>query len=264
MDNPKYYAPSVDIAARILKFLSRYRHKKSTLSEISIALELNKSTCLRVLKTLENHHLVQYDVESRKYSLGIYNVILGYRTQENLDYLAIITPFLREAAARTELTVVFVQRISEDRMMYVAKHESLAPVRVNVSVGNQFPITQVSYGQWLLAYAEKPERDRFIKNGLPRLTTYTITNEVRYLERLEDIRKEGVLVSREEYVPGVVAISSPIFSHPNVILGVFALLGMASALTEGQIESYRQIVKDVSKRCNMLTMTGNVTIDNSF
>lgn len=228
--------------------LSRYRTKASTLTELSTSLQASKATCLRVLKTLEMHELVSYDPDTRRYSLGVYAVVLGSRAEENIDYLARLQPILQEAAARTRMTAVLVQRVSTERMMYVAKQESSSRARVNVSVGNRFPITEVSYGKWLLAYADPPERDELLAGGLRQVTPHTVTDPETYRAQLAEIRSSGVLVSREEYVPGVCAVSTPVFDHRGDFLGVIAALGLASALNDHEIDTAVEVMRGLGQR----------------
>lgn len=247
---PKYFSPSADLAARALTLLSRYRTKEGTLTEIASGLGASKATCLRVLRTLEWHGLVRHDPKARRYSLGIQAVILGARAEENIDYLLHLRPFLREAAERTDMTAVLVQQVSEDRMMYVAKHESESRARVTVSIGNRFPITDTSYGKWLLADARPEVRDAALAAGLRRLTPATVTDPETYRAQLKSIRDDGALISREEYVPGICAVSCPVLDHGGVLLGVIAVLGFASACDDGTLAAVADVLREIGQRCS--------------
>lgn len=247
---PKYFSPSADLAARALTLMSRYRTKDGTLTEIATALGASKATCLRVLRTLEWHGLVRHDPNTRRYSLGIQAVMVGARAEENIDYLLHLRPFLREAAERTTMTAVLVQQVSQDRMMYVAKHESDSRARVTISVGNRFPITDTSYGKWLLAYASQEVRDAALAGGLRNITPNTVTDPKAYLAQLDEIRDEAVLVSREEYVPGICAVSCPVLDYGGDLLGVIAVLGFASACDDGRLASVAAVVRGIGRRCS--------------
>ena len=247
---PTYFVPSVNLAARILQLLSRYRTARSTLTEVASATGDSKTTCLRVLKTLQSHGLVRYEDETHRYSLGISAVVIGARAEESLDYVSYVKPCLTEASDRTSLTAVLVQRASDDRLMYVAKQESASRARVNISVGNRFPITEVSYGKWLLAYVDPTEREKILATGLRQITPSTLTNVTAYREQLSQIRADGVLISFEEYVPGVCAISAPILKSPDDLLGVMAVLGLASSQTNDAIDEIAAIVKEIASRCS--------------
>jgi IclR family KDG regulon transcriptional repressor len=247
---PAYFIPSVDLAARVLQLLSRYRTARSSLTEVASATGDNKTTCLRVLKTLQIHGLVRYDDDTHQYSLGIGAVVIGARAEEGLDYVSYVKPCLKEASERTSLTAVLVQRVSDDRLMYVAKQESLSRARVNISVGNRFPITEVSYGKWLLAYIDPAEREKILASGLRQVTPATLTDVAAYREQLSQIRADGVLVSLEEYVPGVCAISAPILKGESDLLGVMAVLGLASSQTKDVTGDIAAIVKEIASRCS--------------
>lgn len=222
--------PSVDLAARALKLLTRYNTARATLTEITSHLDVSKSSALRVLRTLTAHGLVHFDPETKKYSLGTYALILGARAEENIDYMSMVRELLATAAEQTGLTSVFVQRVGDERMMYVAKRDAPDSYGVTVSIGNQFPITDVSYGQWLLAYLPETEREKILANGLRRVTDATTTDRQTYLEQVERIRHEGVLVSRGEYVPGIVATSAPILTAQHELLGVLATLDVMPSI----------------------------------
>jgi IclR family transcriptional regulator, KDG regulon repressor len=245
---PRYFVPSVDGAARILALLSRYSTRSLTLSEIVSSLEMSKATCLRVLKTLELHGLLHFDSASKRYSLGYYCVVLGARAEESLDYLSYVRPLLAEATQRTGLTAVFVQRVGADRMMYVAKEESHRSTAVNVSIGNRFPVTEVSYGKWVLAYADQAERDRLVSGGLRRITSATVVDPDQYLLDADTARKEGILTSESEYIPGVTAVSCPVVDAQSTLIGVITVLGFTEVLQGDALEDVRAAIRAVARR----------------
>lgn len=252
MTGQDYSAPAVDAAARILRLLSRYKHQASTLTEIAIDLKLNKSTCLRVLETLRKHQLVHLDTQSRRYSLGIFTVVLGYRAQETLDYLVQLRPFLSELAVETGLTAMLVQQVSDDRLMYVAKEESTSHVHVTISVGNQFPILEVSYGKWFLAYLGEEAREAYLDQGLPRVTPMTCTSVTEYRRQLDVIRQNEVMVSQQEYISGIDAVSAPVVDHHGDLLGVIGVLGMSSTLDQPRIASIAALVREVARKATAM------------
>jgi IclR family KDG regulon transcriptional repressor len=255
----QYGAPAVDLAARVLKLLTRYRMSEATLTMISTELEAPKASCLRVLRTLESHGLLRYNEDNKKYSLGPYAVVLGARAEENIDYLSALRPLLREAAERTGCTAVLIQQIDENRMTYLAKHEVTNRLRVNISIGNRFPITEVSYGKWLLAYAPAEVRDALLLNGLRQVTPYTVVDRDEYLAQLDEIRADGILVSREEYVLGVTAVSCPVFDVHDQFLGVLAVLGLIGADDGSTLDSVVTAMREISQQCYLSGANGKGT-----
>jgi IclR family KDG regulon transcriptional repressor len=246
---PSYFSPSVDTAARVLELLSRYRTRSATLSEIAGSLGASKTTCLRVVRTLVAHGLLAQDEHSKRYSLGYFAVVLGARAEEGLDALHRVRPLLVEAAERTGLTAAFVQRVSADRMMYVAKEQG-AGALVAVSVGNRFPITSVSYGKWVLAFADDDERDRLLAGGLPQVTPYTATDVAAYRAEVDALAPGDVVVSRNEYVNGVYAASCPVLDSRGHLEGVLAVLGLSESLGEAEAENVQDVMAEIAARCH--------------
>ncbi|MHA6616352.1 IclR family transcriptional regulator [Pseudonocardia sp. DLS-67] len=247
MEHLRYHSPAADLAARTLKLLSRYRTRCLTLSEIAAALDMPKTSCLRVLRTLQAHGLLGYDEADRRYSLGEYAVVIGSRAAEGLDTLTRVRPLLTAAARRTALTAAFVQVAGPDRMMYVAKQE--APGGVVVSVGNRFPVTSVSYGKWVMAFAADAERERLLAGGLPRITAATTTERARYLEQVDALRVGEVLESRGEYVEGVYAVSCAVVDERHELAGVLVVLGRLDALDRERRQAVCETVREIAARC---------------
>lgn len=245
----RYHSPGADLCARVLTLLSRYRTRNSTLSEVAAALDVPKTTCLRVLRTLQAHGLLDYDETDRRYRLGEYTVVIGARAEEGLDVLQRVRPLLRSAARRTGLTAAFVQRTGEDRMMYVAKEEPPGVAGVSVSVGNRFPITSTSYGKWVMAFADEQERVRLLAPGLARMTDQTVTDETSYLRHVEELRTGELLESHGEYVAGVYAVSCAVVDNRHELAGVLVVLGIRAAMDEQARLDVQTRMRAVAAEC---------------
>jgi DNA-binding IclR family transcriptional regulator len=146
------------------------------------------------------------------------------------------------------MTAVFVERVSAERMMYVAKEERTSDTHVTVSVGNRFPITDVSYGKWVVAYSSQEDSRRLLKPGLRQVTPQTITDLDEYRGSVAKALADGVLISRDEYVPGVTAISCPALNSRGDLLGVLAVLGLTSGLSSDDVERTTAYMRELGKR----------------
>ena len=243
-------SPAVDSAARILELLSRYRTRSSTLSEIAAALKLPKSTVLRILRTLQAHSLVQHDDETRRYRLGFFTAVLGSRAEEGLDSFTRTRPFLAEVSDRTGLTTALVQRVSADRLMYVAKQDGTGAGTVHVSVGNRFPMFEVSYGRWWVAFSPPEEREAMVPPTLPAVTARTRTARHTYLRDCADLGSHSVLVARDEYIPGVFTASCPALDRRGRLETVIVVLGFSQSVNTAAEQRLRALMTDVATRLN--------------
>ncbi len=249
MPDKKSAVPSVEFAVRILDFLSRYKNRRSTLTEISQALAMSKSTCLRILRVLNENRFVHYDEETRKYSLGEYLVILGTRAAEFSDKLAVSLPVLKDLTGRTQLTSVLVEPAPHNRLVYIAKEEPDVSVRINVAIGQYFPITGASFGKCFLAFMDGEEADRIIREvGIKQFTSRTITNADEFMENLKAVRRLGYAYSFEEHTQGVSAVAAPVFDFNGKVVMVVACLGTPALLNESSLPGIKDAVLDAARR----------------
>ncbi len=247
----KSAVPSVEFAIRILDFLSRFKNHKSTLTEISQSLSISKSTCLRILRVLQENRFVHYNEETRKYSLGAYLIILGARAADFSDRLAVSRPYLKELSEMTGLTSVLVEPAPQNRLMYIAKEEPESNVRINVTVGQYFPITGASFGKCFLAFMDDVHADRIIREvGIKQFTSRTITNVAEFKRNLKLVRELGYAYSFEEHTEGVSAVAAPVFDHNGKVVMVAACLGTPALLNEKNMSGVKEAV---------LNTAGNIT-----
>lgn len=243
MTERKSAVPSVEFAVKILYFLSRYKNRKSTLTEISQSLSISKSTCLRILRVLNENRFVHYDEETKKYSLGAYLIILGARAVDFSDRLAVSRPHLKELSEITKLTSVLVEPAPQNRLMYIAKEEPDANVRIDVTIGQYFPITGASFGKCFLAFMDEGEADRIIREvGIKQFTSRTITNVDEFKRNLKLVRQLGYAYSFEEHTEGVSGVAAPIFDHTRKVVMVVTCLGTPALLNEENLFEVKESV----------------------
>lgn len=250
--NRKPPAPAVDLAARILILLSRYQTSQSTLTEIARSLEASPATCLRVLRTLAAHHMIECDERTKRYGLGPTIAAIGSRAVETVDVLTRVRPVMESLAESAGMTVAFVQRTSRDRLMYTQKAvpEADPHVAVEVSVGNRFPLTDVSYGAWWAA--DEPDDDRAeslipvprVRTGSPEAALTLAT--IRLLDRT------SIVESRNLYVPGIWAASVPVVDAADRLEGALVVLTLSEGLTEGRRDAARNALSAAAASLNTL------------
>ena len=241
-------SPAAESAAKILKLLTRYRTARASLTEIAVELDMAKSSCSRILKALVDEGLLSYDGVTRLYSLGPYAIIIGARAEESVDYMAPIRQALHELTDATGLTSAWIQRVEADRLMYLAKEEGTADTHVGISVGNRFPVAKVSWGQWVVAYADAKDRAAILARGLPKVSETNITDPVEYVRQCERIRETRILTTSGDYMPGIWAASAPILSYSQRLVGIISVIGVADLVAAADRERFADIVRTLALR----------------
>lgn len=253
--------PALETTIRILEYLSRYNHRTSSLADICKGLDINKSTCHRILKVLENHNYVFYNEEKKQYSLGSYLVVLGTRASEFIDYLEVCKQYLKELSEEMQQTIVLLEPIANDRLMYIAKEEPALPIRVTVSVGQRFPLTSASFGKCYLAFTDEKKTDEVIeRNGIKPFTSKTITNIEEFKEKLKNVRLKGYAESFEEHTTGVCGVAAPIFNFQGEVQLVIGCLFLSSQ-PNADASVYGEKILEVSKTITTI-MGGKAPIRN--
>lgn len=244
---PKHKVPSVDSAIRILELLTKEEFRGATLTALSTELEINKSTCLRILKTLDYNDLIRYDESLKTYSLGPNLIPLGQRAKELNDYIRVATSFLPELA-NIGITFVLVKRGRGADLLYVAKQEPPLKVRLTVSTGDSFPIPAGALGKIYYSYMPEEESDKIVSaelndGRLPVYTQHSILTVDELRQQKELILKDGIAESHEEYSPGISGYACPIFDNEgNVILALGSYLP-STFVNYIDVEDLKQTIK---------------------
>lgn len=225
----EYHVPSVELATKVLKLLSRYKYRNCTLKEISDRLSVNKTTCLRVLRTLEREDFLRYNAETKKYCLGPFLIPLGNRAAELSDWITFAKVEMAKVAERTGLTTVLVERLQNDQLVYLASAEPPnGKIKISVSVGQYFPITVTAFGRAYLAYDDESEWQRLIRKGIRPITSNTVTDGEAFVEAIRQTQRVGYAVSHGEATPGISAIAAPIIDHNKNVVLVMACIVMTT------------------------------------
>jgi len=98
-----------------------------------------------------------------------------------------------------------------DNMMvlYLARHEGGAPLRLSATVGDRFPATVTAVGSVLLAQLDSAVvRDRFRgPDAFPTWTENSVSTIDRLLTKLDAVRQRGYAIDDGETLPGVFGLA---------------------------------------------------------
>lgn len=220
--------PAVSTAFNIVDFLSKNDWESATMTEISEELNINKSTCFRVLKTLESLDYIKFDELTKRYSLGYRFIVVGERAKQMNTYISVVSNILAEIA-HPEITFVLVKRTTDNLLAHVVKQEPTLPIRLQFS-GNMFPIPYGAMGKCFLAFLPEEEQTsilaRALTNGsLPQYTSRTKTAVDQLKADLEVIRQTGIAESDMEYIDTISSYGCPIFNKEgDIVLGLGAYI----------------------------------------
>lgn len=247
----RYPVKAVAKALRILETLGK-ESRDFGLVELSRELAIEKSTLHRLLGTLEVRGFVRKDPSSLRYSLGIKMLELGTAVTARSALGQAAAPALDRLAVRCQQTVNLAV-LDGDEILYVAKRESSEPVQLTVEVGRRLPAHPTALGKAMLAFRPVPELRRLFsrRRRLRQFTPNTITDPGDLVRHLEEVRRAGVAVDREELVLGLRCLGAPVLDFTGYAVAAMSIAAPAVLLGEERIAELRPVlveaVAEVSK-----------------
>jgi DNA-binding IclR family transcriptional regulator len=199
-------APAVSRAVRILSLLADSRGVPRPLTEIARALGAAKSSTSNVCAVLADAGLIQR--RDTGYVLGRRTVELGGAYLAGFDQ---VREFYRICARSPVLGRELVQIAVLDGtdVLYLARHEGRAPLRLTAGIGDRFPAALTAVGNALLAALPPEEVDARYAGapGIPRLTDRSTQTLEALRAKLEATRARGHALDEGEVFPNVVGLA---------------------------------------------------------
>ena len=219
---------------RILELLADHPEGMGV-TELAAQLAVNKASVSRILATLQKAGYVSQDERTRLFSLGWRLVALAYRFADSLPLEEAARPVLRELAQKTgELVQLAV--VDGEELLFVAKAEGARPLRVASMLGKAAPLHATAVGKvWLASLPEARVLEILARKGMPRITEHTITDPMRLLEELRQVRAQGYALAREEVNPTVVGVAAAVPPDGPAVRAALVVAIPAFEATEARI-----------------------------
>ncbi|QTX05867.1 IclR family transcriptional regulator [Agromyces archimandritae] len=221
--------PALARAIRIVDLLADARGVAVPMSDIARAIGAAKSSTSYLCAALEDARII------RRVETGY---TLGPRTAEfggaYIDGFNEVREFYRFCSTAPLLSqeVAQIAMLDGTDVVYLARHEGTAPLRLTANIGDRLPAAPTAVGNALLA-ALPPEEIavRFGTPGaLPRRTEQSVASVVELLRKLAEVRERGYAVDENEVHPGISGIAVRI---PPRTTAAPALAIGCSFITEG-------------------------------
>jgi DNA-binding IclR family transcriptional regulator len=207
----------------------------ATLTELARHLGIHKSTAHNILETLARHGFVRRDATTRRYRLGPTLAALGHAATAGPDLAALARPHLVRLRQLSGETVTLHVRDGAGSAL-LASEQSPRELKVSATPGHPLPLTAGAVAKVLLAFgASIPPR---LPAHLPAFAPRTIVSRARYLDELHRVRLAGVAYDEMEYLPGVRAVSAPVFLGKNAeseAIAALSIVGVAARISPADL-----------------------------
>jgi DNA-binding IclR family transcriptional regulator len=208
MDGGFQPVKSADRTLDVLEALAGTPGRRS-LGDLTRALGIPKSSLHGILRTMVRRGWVEADETGTRFRLGLRAVQVGASYVDGDDAVARHSGVL-DALAATFGETVHLGRLSGSDVTYLAKRESVHPLRLYSAIGRRLPAHATALGKALLAQRGDATVDDLLVWPLPGLTPNTITDRGALLAELATIRTRGWAADRQENTVGIVCFAVPV------------------------------------------------------
>jgi IclR family acetate operon transcriptional repressor len=193
----KYFSKVIGKALDIIGILRASPHPLS-LNELTLRVELAKSSVFRILHTLEVSGYIERDPGGR-YSVSAH-LHAWAPGQLRIALVEAGMPALKDLSREFRETVSLAMRF-ENRVEVVATVESQHLIRMGNTVGRIVPPHASSLGKAIAAFQPEDVRERLVRSyGIHRFTEHTVIDEVELKRAFELVRSRGYSTDQEESV----------------------------------------------------------------
>ena len=242
---------TVDRLVHVLTCFSPERPAWS-LTDLSLHLELPKSTLHRFLGSLESHGILRRDPDDKRWRLGYRLVTWGELAATSTGLRHVARPVMRELAAATGETVVLTV-YQDQEVVCIEKVETSHSVRLTLDVGTRHRPHAGASAKIMMAYLPEEEVRAIVREkGLPTLCTNTITDAGKLAAELARIRECGYAESIEETDPGAWGVATPIHGWSGGVVAAVGIVGPSLRFSDSLAQQYVTLCRDAARRISAL------------
>ncbi|MDO4266995.1 MAG: IclR family transcriptional regulator [Eubacteriales bacterium] len=207
----------------ILKLVSR-SPEGITLDDICRELALPKTSAYDIVTTLVETGMVNVDRGQRqRYTIGLTSYRIGISYTNNLDFIGVIEPEMRQFAREVGKTVFFGVR-SDHEVVYICKSEPENPIITTATVGTKNPMYCTSLGKAILAWTDEETRQQIMNRiRYIKKTEHTITDKASLAKELELVRSQGYALDQREVEEHMECVGAPVFGPDGSVIGALSV-----------------------------------------
>jgi IclR family acetate operon transcriptional repressor len=229
---PDYLIPNLLNAGRVLKLLAS--EPSLTVLQISRALQVPRTTVLRIVTSLVREALVETDGQNT-YKLGPALIFLGIRAMDGVDLPGLAKPLLKQLAAETGETS-HLAMLSDNKSLLVEVCQSRLPIRAGAPAGTAVDLYCSATGKIFLAWNFAGSLAAFFERVKPSVhTARTITTPERMAQEAALVIKRGYAVDDEEFYDGIRCAAVPVFNSRGHVTMALGITGVTGRLTSSRI-----------------------------
>jgi DNA-binding IclR family transcriptional regulator len=231
-------AYSIGVLDKAMEVLALFTPGRATMTLRQVVQETGfpKTTAFRILSSLVEHRICEFDKDTQSYSLGFELLRLADIRRRQTDIHSVAMPVMRELRDEIQETVVLSVRSGQHRV-HIDAAEGLHPMRRTADLGVSAPLHAGAASKVLLAGMTDAEIEDYLRTApLTKFQKSTITDKKALWKEIQNIRSRGYAESKGEIISGGRAVAAPIRDFSGRTVAVFDILTPEERSTPQQRE----------------------------
>jgi DNA-binding IclR family transcriptional regulator len=209
----------------ILRILTRHGAKGMRIHEIEKKSKLNKTTAMRLTKTLVSENFLVHDARTKTYTLGPESYAVGLAAEPRYGLQRLAEPHLRKLSLETGDCVLF-SIIHGAEWVCLSIFDGATPIPPQtLKPGDHYPLGAGSAGLAMLAFMSKDEQEKIIAKNKPKIQSeFPHANVSEIDQELKEFKAQGYSFIPGSLVQGYWALGVPLLDSKGIPLAAISLV----------------------------------------
>lgn len=220
-----YIVGPVSKALAVLTYIAERRHPVS-LTNVSTALGIPKTSAFRYLRTLTQAGFVDHDAAADRYGLGTQFHAIARADSHVQRLREQARPAMRALMGEFNETVNLAVK-DDTSIVYVDQVEPLRSLEMRARIGDVHPMHSTALGKAILAFVPEAELRRYLDRPLSERTGRTLIETAEIERQLRQVRSTGYATEAGENEDGAMCVGVALFDeagYPVAALSISAPL----------------------------------------
>ena len=229
-----------------------YSDQPKRLMELVEETQIDKSTALRLLTTLETQEFLARDPVSKEYLVGSALFSIAHLLSGRFNFLEFFRSILSSLRDTSGETVSFHVRVGDERVC-IDGAESKQGLRRALLLGERVPLYFGSAAKTILAFLASDECETLFADAESMgVNTHELEGQLR------NVRERGYLITVDDRIIGVGTISAPVFRGKR-IYGSVTVAGPSERWGTGEMEEFSgTLIEGAAHLTRLLSVPGAV------
>ncbi len=245
---PLYVVPPVTRAIALLRYIAAGNRCRN-ISNAAKALDINRTTLIRLLATLEAESIIEPIADDGGYRLGTGLIALASEALNERSILQVARPFLKQLVDSLNLSA-HLGVLEGREIVYLARETPNSHLASTVREGTRLPAHATTIGRILLAELPIASlRSLYAGQAMESFTTKTRTTLADLEKQLLADRARGIAWSVANFEREIGSAAVAIHDHQARAVGAINVTGHASVFAEDgpHAEKIEQELKAVAR-----------------